>query len=37
LASTWRTQGWFKKPLRITSGAMTQPFSKTAADKSRGD
>jgi hypothetical protein len=25
------------KPLGITSGAMAQPFSKTAADKSRGD
>jgi hypothetical protein len=24
-------QSWFKKPLGITEGATTQPFSKTAA------
>ena len=36
-ASTWRIQGWFEEPFGITAGAMTQPFSKTAADKNPGD
>jgi hypothetical protein len=36
-ASTWRIQGWFKDPLGITAGTITQRFSKAAADKSPGD